>query len=100
MDYFKSISEKLRGIIFSFMQGNTSLLKGVCKEKSFQNNLFLDMISYRINILNEKRDQNSSFWKKAKIKNNKNRQIGSLTGCEKTFSLFFQSFGIANCSMW
>lgn len=40
------------------MQGNTSLLKGVCKEKSFQNNLFLDMISYRINILNEKRDQN------------------------------------------
>lgn len=58
LDYFKSISEKLRGIIFSFMQGNTSLLKRVCKEKSFQNNLFLDMISYRINILNEKRDQN------------------------------------------
>lgn len=56
LDYFKSISEKLRGIIFSFMHGNTSLLKRVCKEKSFQNNLFLDMISYRINILNEKRD--------------------------------------------
>lgn len=85
------------------------------------------MISYRINILNEKRDQNKKssipfqlkhfhvafinshfpifarqmfILEKGQKKKNKNRQIGSLTGCEKTFPLFFQSFGIANCLMW
>ena len=45
LDYFKSICEKLRGIIFSFMQGNTSLLKGVCRTICFWISLVIELIS-------------------------------------------------------